>query len=295
MKSLGRKISFISSIFLSLLCVSTAAVSTFAWFQATANVNITATSTSTTITVAKPDEYIFYAYRGNGNSSYIAENGKTFNDDFVTLRTAEDVETYTTFNEMSPGDLYVFAIGVKAKSNVNLTLNKIISNNAEKQGLTSNRYRRETNGTTYPINIGYAMDIFVQQYTPTNDSYPTGYSSFVTSTLGSDIFSYVITNTTDRNTLDASDSSSNHIITLSNPINFYNAQNLTTTNDFYLMWSVYYSTEPSLLYKEVNNTGAIQYEEPASGDRYFQQDNSGNSNCFGNLTFALSEFSLVIS
>ena len=64
-------------------------VSTFAWFQASANVEIETTNTSTTITVSKPEDFVFYAYKGNTTSTPWARKGTSFDDDFIEVDNAE--------------------------------------------------------------------------------------------------------------------------------------------------------------------------------------------------------------
>ena len=66
----GSKGPLIYATVVSLICVMSASISTFAWFQAEANVQIQTTSTSTSITVAKPDDVALadptiYAYNDN--------------------------------------------------------------------------------------------------------------------------------------------------------------------------------------------------------------------------------------
>ena len=68
------KASLIATIAIGLLAISTAGVSTYAWFQAASQVQIQASGDSTTITVAKPDDYEFYAYNGNKQLTYTVKN-----------------------------------------------------------------------------------------------------------------------------------------------------------------------------------------------------------------------------
>ena len=64
------KLSLVASCALSLLAVTSASISTFAWFSASADVEIEASTSSTTITVSAPDELEvatpkIYAYNEN--------------------------------------------------------------------------------------------------------------------------------------------------------------------------------------------------------------------------------------
>lgn len=78
MKKSGKfKLSLLGSIGVSLLAVSTAAVSTFAWFRAEADVQVSAASSDpVSITVSKPDDIeitiqaSLYQYTGNAVSGY---------------------------------------------------------------------------------------------------------------------------------------------------------------------------------------------------------------------------------
>ena len=423
--STKRKLSLATTICLSLFTVISASVVSFAWFQANANATISATSSSTNITVNKPDSYVYYAYAGNGDSSYVPEDaGNDFSDDFITLNTPELVATYTNFDEMSPGDVYVFAVQVKAASSVSLVLNEIVSNNSIKQGdvaaagtplaadapgadgvtyatraakgvgdtpgyLVNDSYKftkvnsipaEHAANVYYPltnlgckrynkdydcdVNIGYAMDIFVNAITPDNDDYPTGYSTFVTSDSGctgtavagtalangataekgvkyytrsatsgvagpyddgenyqytyygtgpftadaantyypltsqaEDVFNFNAATSADRTLLD-SGSYASQTIDLSDSdadITFFDDDGLDTSEDLYIFWSVVFSDVEELRYIEVKSgDNTPQKEEPTEGNRYFKQDDNGNSNCFGGLDFALSSFTLTI-
>jgi len=62
-----KKIELIFATSVALLAVVTAGVSTFAWFQAQADVNIETSGDSATITVSAPDMVKFYYFKGNGN------------------------------------------------------------------------------------------------------------------------------------------------------------------------------------------------------------------------------------
>ena len=67
-----QKYPLVFATIVSFLSVCTAGVSTFAWFQAQANVNVRATESSTTITVSNPDsDFAMRIYRyAPSNESY---------------------------------------------------------------------------------------------------------------------------------------------------------------------------------------------------------------------------------
>ena len=290
-EALRQKAGFIATVALSLLTVASASVATYAWFQATADVTIRAESASTTITVNKPEDYTFFGY--NGNVGAHTPNG-TFSNDFTALTTAALVNEYTSFDTMSPGDIKVFAVGAKAASSISLVLNSFVSNNATKQNIldtAGNLQKRFVYGQSYEVNVGYAMDIFVSTYTPANNAAPTGYISFLTSTSGTDKFNYSIETAAHRTLLD---SGSYAAPTISQDIPFYNNGSLTSTNDIYIMWSVVFSDANTVHYKEVNSAGQDIKEKPLTGDRHFAQSDTGSSNCFGGLDFALTAFTLTI-
>lgn len=62
-----RKYPLVFATIIAFTMVLATAVSTFAWFQAEANVQVQTTSTSATITVQAPDDLVkFYYFKGNG-------------------------------------------------------------------------------------------------------------------------------------------------------------------------------------------------------------------------------------
>ena len=62
----SRKKVLFFALIMSLSCVFTAAVSTYAWFQANSPVTINTESDSATITVSRPEGIKFYYFTGNG-------------------------------------------------------------------------------------------------------------------------------------------------------------------------------------------------------------------------------------
>lgn len=63
-----RKSTLILTTSVALFAVLSLGVSTFAWFQANADVNIVATSEEATITVSAPESVKFYYFKGNGTA-----------------------------------------------------------------------------------------------------------------------------------------------------------------------------------------------------------------------------------
>lgn len=357
----------VAAIFLTTLTISSLSVTTFAWYSGVASATANGSPTNALINLGRPDDYFFYGYNGNIDSSF-SPNG-TFSHDFTPLTTSELVNTYTGLDDMVPGDIFAFALGIKATESASLTLTKMISNNATKENIrdaSSNIQERYVYGTAnHKLNVGYAIDIFANAYTPANDAAPTGYVTFVQSPYGCksnavagsalangavgvkgvkyftraasgagagplndgsyaytyyktgngvwtadagnkyfpltsaavDLFDFNIASSYDRADLDSGTYASQEI-TLSSKnkgnITFFNNASLATTNDLYIVWTVAYSDVADLHYGEVTSGGSALSEKPTTGNRWFQQDNAGTSNCFGGLTFALTEFELVI-
>ena len=290
MKSKGRKLSLIGTIFVSMLSVCSAGVSTFAWFQAQANVNITTTSTSTTISVAKPDEYSFYAYKYNALDTYGTTNN--FASDFTEI-TSSTASTLTSTVGMNPGQSMVFCLKVTAATigrPITLKINELISNTAQKQGFT---YRRTvTSGSTIDINVGWAIDIYSMHSTD-----GTGYTGFLTynketsspNTL-TDYFDYGQNSLGELNS-DGTGSSPNKIIDLVTGITIFN-QNATATTE-YVFYRVYFSNLATTFYRETNSTEGDNVEVLDDNREFtYAGDNTGTSNCYGGLKFQIINMEL---
>ena len=136
-----KKYSLVFATVVAFCSVCTAGVSTFAWFQAQANVSISATNSSTTITVRSPKDYIFYGYNGNVAADW-TNKGESFEDDF-TMISSSNTTAKTHFtgedgaaNKFNPGDVKAFAIKFfqhTSGDNVSLKINKLISNTINNQ------------------------------------------------------------------------------------------------------------------------------------------------------------------
>ena len=285
MKSKSRKLSLIGTIFVSMLSVCSAGVSTFAWFQAQANVNITTSSTSTMISVSRPDDYSFYAYKGNRNSSHILQNN--FTNDFTLIDDSTKLAEETELSNFNPGDIKTYCLvmnGHDASKNVDLSITQITSNDALKQ-YSKNRFVYESGGSesSTQINVGWAINIYTS-YDTTNSS--LGYSSFVNSRTGRDRFDY----TNGSTILDGT--TTGNIITLTRPISIFNQSISSST--VYLYYSIVFTNDSSIFYREVDATGkAVLEPNKDENDRYFEQSANGNSNCYELLTFALNTLTLT--
>ena len=275
--------SLIASVVIGLLAVTTAGVSTYAWYQATANATVTAQSSSTTITAVKPDEYAFYAYKGNKASHTYTG---TFSSDFDAI-TSSNIAELTNLGELYPTKAATFAIamtGCTVGQPITMNLTKVTSNTINKQNGSKHRYIR---GGTTEINIGWAIDIYTACSATADSSYNALINS--TSTLSaSDKF----TCTSENSTTYLAGTPSANVITLSSAKSLYNANATATT--MYLFYTVYFSNASSTWYKEVDGSGNPLKEDGTTDIRYFDVDtSSGNSNCFAGLNFALNELSLT--
>ena len=290
MKSKSRKLSLIGTIFVSMLSVCSAGVSTFAWFQAQANVNITTSSTSTTISVAKPDEYSFYAYNYNASSDY--GTFSNFASDFTEI-TSSTASTLTSTTGMNPGQSMVFCLKVTAAnvgSPINLKIKQLISNTAQKQGLSYTR-TVTISSTSIDINVGWAIDIYTMSSLD-----GSGYGDFLTKNQSSatspltDQFDFNYNNLGELNYAGVGDTP-NKIVTLSSDITVFN-ENATATTE-YIFYRIYFSNLESTYFKETNFSEGDNVEVLDS-DRVFTYagNNTGTSNCYGGLKFQLINMEL---
>ena len=318
MKSKSRKLSLIGTIFVSMLSVCSAGVSTFAWFQAQANVNITTSTTSTTISVAKPDEYTFYYFKGNGNSAY-TPNG-TFSNDFTAVPGSSITQNNVTlWNGIFPTQSMVFAVQIDgltaSTSRVTMQINKFISNNTTKESsATFKRYVR--NSSSVEINIGWAIDIYslssfsssayytnLYEYSAgsptknflntsnTNNTNAIGEDTGTQNTI-TDLFSYSYAST-DTSTSGLNAAGTNNELTQT--VTLFNNE-LAASTTMYYFFRVYYSNAASTLYAEKagdSDSDAIAPVDESSAHRYFAQSSSGTSNCYAGLTFALTDISIT--
>ena len=278
------KLSLIASIAIGLLAISTAGVSTYAWFVATNSAGSTATTESTTISTSKPNEYAFYAYKGNSASHTYTG---TFTSDFDAI-TSSNIAEKTTFNKFYPTKAMTFAIKMTSctvGSPITLNLTKVTSNTINKQDGTKHRYIRTS---SKEINVGWAVDVYTKCVATANSNYNDLINSTSTLSAGD---KFTCTSANDTTYLAAS-STTNNVITLSTPKSLYNANATATT--MYLFYTVYFTNANTTWYKEVDGSGNVLKEPSSAATRYFDLDTSnGNSNCFAGLSFALNELSLT--
>ena len=275
-----RKLSLISGLAVSLFAIVTASVSTFAWFQAEANVTIQTSGSSTTITVTKPDDYTFYAYKGNKEYDYNGDsvidstdfNGPTgtFANDFVTI-TNSNISALTDITGFYPGQSFVYCVSAQnltAGNPISLMLNKFISNDIRKQSNSSyHRYRYGSNSVD--INIGWAIDIYSMA------SYNgSGYTSFLTSTSLTDKFDYNFNSawaSASADPLYAGTYASPEIDKSASPITIYSGTVEATRTTAYIFYRIYFTNNDKSLYMEVNSSN-VKYigNVNENSNRYFR-------------------------
>ena len=320
MKSKSRKLSLIGTIFVSMLSVCSAGVSTFAWFQAQANVNITTSSTSTSITVSKPDEFVFYGYRGNVDSSHIIgardinDDGiYDFNDDFEEI-TSANVNAKTLFdgevghgNKFNPGDVKCFALyfnNHEVSNNIHLEINNMISQTINNVDESKHRLEKY-DGRTYEINVGWAINAYSMLVTDLTNHIPdpSTYSTFACSATGkttaqgndgtdriilsrgSNVIGTSNGNNINLNTVNGSTSS----------IDLYPATPVSATEG-YIFYTISFLDNLTMRYKECTQAADTALLTPSTDNtRYFVNNSSAldtsewNSNCFEGLQFAITK------
>lgn len=314
------KLNLIAALAVGLLAVSTAGVSTYAWFQAQSQVQIDTTESYTNITVNKPEsDFEYYAYRGNrtpshkcGETDVDGDKSYTFSDDFISL-TSSNVASETNLESLGfyPGKSFTFALKISSltasTSTIAFATSKVISNNATKQSLSHERYVKNT---TKKVNVGWAINLhaYLVNASTASPSGVSGYTTFVSSNpedasyLSSypDKFRFDDSSTgTYAYTLLDNPGDSNKIFSLSLPL-----VNTTTAaaSSAYIFYRVVFSKVDSSLYKEVNDAGAYQIEPVTTADRLFVRYSDGDSenkskytsNCYAGLSFALSELAITI-
>lgn len=294
------KLSLLASMGVSLLAVASASISTFAWFQAQADVTITASGASTTITVTKPDDYSFFAYKGNKLSSWTPNN--TFENDFIEITSAEILAQQTDLSGIYPGQKFTYAVKIENKTSANLKITKIKSNDTSMESIS--RARVVWQQTSTYINIGWAMNIYSTSVAATTPSYAQ-YSGFVSNPASGneDMFKYDEFDTTQdedenyiyRRAYYLEGTTSSNVVALKRPISIFSSSSLSGTT--YIFYSVVFSNEDTTYFKEMDGGSGTAEEidiPKPTGTRYFKKVTYGNSNCYSGLTFALTELKLEI-
>ena len=187
--------SLLFAMIVSLLSVFTTAVSTYAWFQVSAQASINTESETASITVANPDVVHFYRFNGNGTpgssyygysksdaafgntvnvvdtstnkyqlsgGSWVSYNTNTWNTAWteIDITNNTQVQNAFDFSKMRPGCYYSFCIDYGV-STAKLKTTFSWSGGSNVIGSSLNRYVWNSGTTSYPLNLlmginGYA-------------------------------------------------------------------------------------------------------------------------------------------
>lgn len=104
--SKARRLTLIYTTAIALLAVFSAAISTFAWFQANASATVNTESDSVDITVAAPDAVKFYYFKGNGvpgSTEYTgySKSGATYGNTTNTVNTSNGTFSTSGLTDVS--------------------------------------------------------------------------------------------------------------------------------------------------------------------------------------------------
>lgn len=287
-----RKIKMLLMIGFAVLSTSSLAAATFAWFTV-----IPARMQSGTMTVTSVDAFDFYAYKGNPDDSYVPEHeGNDFEDDFVLLdenTSPADLALYTSLSGIAPGKAMTFAFKYENRTSASVEITKLTSNDGVMQNLSQKCYVANQ-ATTTPVNVGWAINIYTTAITTTS-----GYADYVNDPsdgyTAEDLFLYdeLSANSAYHRANYLAGTTSSNIVTLTNPLTVFQSDSLS--GDTYILLSVMFSDESSTYFQEVDGDSGTASPidiAPESGNRYFRKATTGNSNCYGNLSFAINEIRL---
>jgi hypothetical protein len=277
MKKSGKfKLSLLGSIGVSLLAVSTAAVSTFAWFRAEADVQVSAASSDpVSITVSKPDDInisvttTLYSFNGNNAPGYIHTNENVTFDPTPSTGTFTEITDFATaIDGLMPGRSKTFCIkvhGDKSFDSLTLTL-KAFSDSADND--TYKRYKM-TNSTT-------ASDSYLK--------------------MSEAIKFNGVCNTS--GTFSKSATSGESLVANTTKIT---GSNLNNADVYFFYTLIFVDSEDTryIEYNKVNSVFSVAYTTSdastyATGNRYFLKDNTGNNSCFEGLSFTITQFEVSI-
>lgn len=278
-KHVKVKLSLLGTIGVSLLAVSSAAVSTFAWFQAKSQVNVSAQSADPVqITVSAPDAIsitpTLYAYDNNGTIGYstIAESANQ--SSFTTAVTAQN----NTFTNLYPGRMMSFMIKLESLSEIpslSLTLTTLNTTNS----IDSNRKVLNEDATAIDQSKNINITDTIQMY--------------ASWTLG----------TYQKGNVGTYESQNVDNITQGSKWSFGALENQTKVEDYFTSY-IFYTIEfldstHYLEYEQITQNNSTTYKRlystPTSWSnvRYFKKDNTnGNSTCYSGLSFSLSSLNI---
>ena len=315
-KSTARKLSLSFTIGVSLLAVLSASIATYTWYQAEANATVTANSTSTTITTTKPNDFVFYGYRGNTDPSHeigatdVDSNGVyDFNDDFETI-TSSNLAAKTNFdggvghaNKFNPGDVKCFALyfsGHTSGTAVQLQITNMISQTMNDINASKHRYDR-TSGSNVEINVGWTMNAYSLLVTSLTNHIPTStssYSTFATSANGNSGTDRIILSS-GSNVVGKNGNTNVNLGAANFAIDLYPSTTVSATEGF-IFYTIVFEDAVDYRFKEVNSSSDVPLLVPSTDNtRYFLRNTSSlttaewNSNCYTDLLFALTTMNFI--
>ena len=291
----GSKGPLIYATVVSLICVMSASISTFAWFQAEANVQIQTSSSSATITVTKGLDYFLYAYKGN----YADKNTDgdvigystpytitSFSSDFYLIDSDAKQTKALASNGLWPGRRLTFCLAVTglAKTHVKLDLTRFTSERAAASESRLARYVYTTTQTSILVESAWAFNIYADSAT-TNSNYSRHLNLKAiadgTTALESQF------NKTPGNAI-AKDSGKTYT---TETIPLVNSTAISSGTSF-IFYTLEFSNSSDTFYEEVNGSGTAITVPPDEGSRFFHKNTGGNSNCYEGLSFGINGLSV---
>ncbi len=293
----NRRRSLIFTILFSLFLVFSAAVSTFAWFQATSAASIEADSNEASVTVQAPTDVEFYYFTGNGTpggdytgysraDSAIGKAPRTYTynpsspvegvsfSDFQKI-TGEGIYTASNcFNlsKIRPGCYYTYCVKY-AGSSVGL---KVSLTNYRTGNNTTPKRKIGTSGSSYFASVGLALNGAVSAPQPSTYAATFIKDAFAVGNAKND--------STDKIQYPTSDPAGASVFT------FTSGQNTTTNN--YIFFSIFMgfnNKADALLYNSKSGTGASEI-------LYYTRDNSyGDYSALYSLSMSVNSIEVTLS
>ena len=266
------KLSLIASVAVGLLAVTTAGVSTYAWFNSVANITVSEDDKDLSISVAAPEDIEIsntqvYMYRGNPSGTSVAGTPYTL---------VSTVEA-RTIDDFYPGEQITFAI-------------KVTTGTAIDSGSMDLTYRGFSlanrviqSDTSKVVNILSAIK--VSAGANGSGSYPGMTQILTPLARGSE---YTLAS------LDRVGETDNYYKenTISDAVDSVSIG--TTTG--YFFYTIEFLNVPSTFYKETTIGGDDIYVTPSndSATRYFSGNNAGSSTCYERLNFDVTSADITI-
>lgn len=279
--------SLIASVAIGLLAVTTAGVSTWAWFQTNSAASVETEGDEVEITAVAPDDIElgaaeFYSYNGNGANGYTGSisSSATIASNF-TLVSAASITTIPV-----PGNKMTFAVKVSSTNSINITnvdLQIISYSTVEK----TNRLVVNNDGT------GIEQISSVNKYVKIEEAIDIYAHVNSTGTFGTegttDGFQFDYANPFNKSTTNLSLVPSSE-------------RTVTGSTTVYAFFTIVFSNDNTTFYKEFKQHGDSSYLDdlyttPANDDnpRYFHKETTGNSSCYEGMSFTLTNIKIVVS